>query len=191
MVIGVLQPIPLEARVRSGIKGRPASMEEAMRITDLLSADDVVLDLSAESKRNLLQALAREAASRLQRPEQEVLDALQAREQLGSTGLGEGIALPHARISGNGPPVMLFVRLRRPISFEAKDDEPIDLIFLLLWPEACPQGLLSALSEVCRALREPQVPRRLRLANSPKDVVALLDQGGSYAPGAAPAPGPA
>ena len=191
MVIGVLHPIPLEARVRSGIEGRPASMEEAMRITDLLSADDVVLDLSAESKRNLLQALAREAASRLQRPEQEVLEALQAREQLGSTGLGEGIALPHARISGNGPPVMLFARLRRPINFEAKDDEPIDLIFLLLWPEACPQGLLSALSEVCRALREPQVPRRLRLANSPKDVVALLDQGGSSAPGAAPAPGPA
>jgi PTS system nitrogen regulatory IIA component len=163
-------------------------MEEAMRITDL-SADDVVLDLSAESKRNLLRTLSAEAARRLGRPEQEVLDTLKARERLGSTAVGRGVALPHARISGNDPPVILFARLRRPIDFEAKDDEPIDLVFLVLWPDASPEGLLPLLAEICQALREPQMLRRLRAATSPEDVVALLRQGRSSIPGMDAAPG--
>jgi PTS system nitrogen regulatory IIA component len=160
-----------------------------MQITDLLSADDVVLDLSVASRRKLLQALATEAASRLGCPEQKVLDALKAREQLGSTALGKGVALPHAQIGGNDLPVMLFARLRRPIDFEAGDDEPIDLVFLVLWPEAFPEGFLPALSEICRVLREPEMLRRLRLARSPEDVVALLHQGRFSTPGAAPTPG--
>jgi nitrogen PTS system EIIA component len=164
-------------------------MEEAMRIKDLLSADDVVLDLNAESKRNLLRTLSAEAASRLGRPEQEVMGALQAREQLGSTALGGGVALPHAQIGGEDPPVMLFARLRRPIDFGARDDEPIDLVFLVLWPEASAEGLLAALSEICRALRDPQVLRRLRVAQSPGDVVALLHRAGASAAGAGAAPG--
>jgi nitrogen PTS system EIIA component len=164
-------------------------MEEAMRITDLLSADDVVLDLSAESKRNLLRTLSAEAARRLGRPEQEVLDTLKARERLGSTAVGRGVALPHARISGNDPPVILFARLRRPIDFEAKDDEPIDLVFLVLWPDASPEGLLPLLAEICQVLREPQMLRRLRAAKSPEDVVALLRQGRSSIPGMDAAPG--
>ena len=153
-----------------------------MRLTDLLSADDVVLDLSADNKRNLLRALAAEAASRLRHPEQEILNALKAREQLGSTALGRGIALPHARVSGNDPPVMLFARLRRPIDFEAKDDEPIDLVFLVLWPDASPEGLLPLLAEICQVIREPQMLRRLRAARSPESVVTLLRQGDPSAP---------
>jgi PTS system nitrogen regulatory IIA component len=156
-------------------------MEEAMRITDL-SADDVVLDLGVESKRDLLRTLSAEAASRLGRPEQEVLDPLEARERLGSTAVGRGVALPHARISGNNPPIILFARLRRPIDFEAKDDEPIDLVFLVLWPDAFPEGLLPALSEICQMLREPETLRRLRAVKSPESVVTLLRQGKSSAP---------
>jgi PTS system nitrogen regulatory IIA component len=163
-------------------------MEIAMRITAFFSAADVILDLSAGSKRGLLRILSAEAASRLGRPEQEVLSALQAREQLGSTALGKGVALPHARLSGDGPPVMIFARLRHPIDFAARDDEPVDLVFLMLWPEASPEGFLPALSEICRALREPQVLRRLRLAKSPDDVVALLCQDEPSAPGAVHAP---
>jgi len=153
-----------------------------MGITGLFSSADVILDLNADSKRNLLRILSAEAARRLGRPEQEVLGALQAREQLGSTALGKGVALPHARLSGDSPPVMLFARLRRPIDFEARDDEPVDLVFLMLWPEASPEGFLPALSEVCRALRESRVLRRLRFAESPDDVVALLRQGGPSTP---------
>lgn len=145
-----------------------------MGITAHLSVADVILDLGAGNKRNLLQALSAEAAGRLGRPEREILDALLAREQLGSTALGRGVALPHARLDGDAPPVMLFARLRRPIDFEARDEEPVDLVILVLWPEASPEGFLPTLSETCRALREPQVLRRLRLAQTPEEVVSLL-----------------
>ena len=150
-----------------------------MPVSDLLSASDVVLDLSAGNKRSLLQTLAAEASSRLGRPENELLEALLARERLGSTGLGSGVALPHARIDGNDPPMVLFARLQRPIDFEARDEEPVDLVFLVLWPEASPEGFLPALSGICRPLRDPQVSRRLRIAKSAEEVVAILSQGGS------------
>jgi PTS system nitrogen regulatory IIA component len=157
-----------------------------MGITERISAADVVLDLGAGSKRSLLQTLAAEAASRLGRPEGEILGALQAREKLGSTALGRGVALPHAQLAGNDPPVMLFARLRRPIDYEARDEEPVDLVILMLWPEAAADGFLPALAETCRALREPQALRRLRSAISAEEVVAILDR---Y--GASPAGSPA
>ena len=155
---------------------RPALLEEAMRITELLSANDIVLDLKVGSKQDLLRSLSAEAASRLGRPEQEVLDALLARERLGSTGLGRGVALPHTRLDGIEAPVTLFARLRRPIDFEAKDDEPVDLVFLVLWPEASPEGFLPALAEICRVLRAPQVLRRLRQAKSAEEVMTVLHE---------------
>jgi PTS system nitrogen regulatory IIA component len=149
-----------------------------MVITGRISAADVVLDLEVGSKRSLLQMLAAEVASRLRRPEGEILDALRARERLGSTALGRGVALPHARLAGNDPPVMLFARLRRPIDYEARDEEPVDLVILMLWPEAAAEGFMPALAETCRALREPQALRRLRGATSAEDVVAILDRYG-------------
>jgi nitrogen PTS system EIIA component len=157
-----------------------------MGITARISAADIVLDLGIGSKRNLLQTLAAEAASRLGRSEAEILDALQARERLGSTALGRGVALPHAQLAGNDPPVMLMARLRRPIDYEAWDEEPVDLAILILWPEASADGFLPALAETCRALREPQALRRLRGAASAEEVVAILDRYGEP-PTAAPA----
>lgn len=149
-----------------------------MGITDRISATDVVLDLSASNKRNLLETLATEASRRLGRPQAEILGALQGREALGSTALGRGVALPHARLVGNDPPVMIFARLRRPIDYEARDEEPVDLVILVLWPEASPEGFLPALSETCRALRSPQALRRLRAATSAEEVVTLLERYG-------------
>ncbi len=153
-----------------------------------LSADGVILDLTARNKRGVLQSLSAEAASRLGRPEEEILEALQAREQLGSTALGRGVALPHARLQGNDPPLMLFARLHRPIDYEARDEEPVDLVILVLWPEASPEGFLPTLAETCRALREPQVLRRLRTSDSPDEVVALLRPAGSAPAGAGARP---
>lgn len=154
-----------------------------MGITDHLSATDVILDLDATSKRAVLQRLAAEAARRLGRSEAEILEALQAREKLGSTALGRGVALPHARLEGTLAPVALFARLRRPVDFEARDEESVDLVILVLWPEASPEGFLPALAETCRSLREPQVLRRLRATRVPEDVVSLL--AGPAAPAAA------
>lgn len=154
-----------------------------MGITDHLSATDVILDLDATTKRAVLQRLAAEAAARLGRSEAEILEALQARERLGSTALGRGVALPHARLGGAPPPVALFARLKRPVNFEARDEEPVDLVIVVLWPEASPDGFLPALAETCRSLREPQVLRRLRAARAPEEVVTLL--AGPAAPAAA------
>ena len=145
-----------------------------MGITDYLSATDVILDLGATTKAAALQRLAAEAADRLGRPEAEVLEALRARERLGSTALGRGVALPHARMEGDVRPVVLFARLRRPVEFDARDEEPVDLVILVLWPEASPEGFLPMLAQTCRSLREPQTLRRLRAAAAPEEVVALL-----------------
>ncbi len=145
-----------------------------MRITDLLSTADVTLDLHATNKAAVLQLVAAKAADRLGRPQGEILEALQARERLGSTALGRGVALPHARLEGDSPPVVLFARLRRPVDFEARDEEPVDLVILVLWPEASPEGFLPTLAETCRSLREPQVLQRLRSVGAPEEVVALL-----------------
>lgn len=145
-----------------------------MATTGHITAADVVLDLAVPSKRALLQALAAEAARRLGRPEGEILDALQAREKLGATGLGRGVGLPHAQIPGEAPPVMLFARLRKPVDYEARDDEPVDLVILVLWPEAEREGFLPTLSETCRALREPASLRRLRAATTAGEIAAIL-----------------
>ena len=146
-----------------------------MTSTSRVSTGNVILDLDASSKRSLLDSIAREAAHRLGRPEAEILGALQARETLGSTALGRGIALPHARLVGDDPPLILFARLRRPIDYEARDEEPVDIVIAVLWPEASPEGFLPALAETCQALREPQVLRQLRTTTSAEEVVALLD----------------
>jgi PTS system nitrogen regulatory IIA component len=155
-----------------------------MGLAEHLSAADVILDLGATSKRAVLQRLAAEAAARLGRAEDEVLDALQARENLGSTALGRGVALPHARLEGDPRPVALVARLRRPVDYEARDEEPVDLVILVLWPQESPDGFLPALAETCRALREPQVLRRLRAAATAEEVVGLL---AAPPPGSAPA----
>lgn len=160
----------------------------AIALMGLFSPADVTLDLSAGNKRRLLESLAASAATRLGRSKEEVFGALHDREQLGSTALGRGIALPHAQLRGGGRPVMLFARLARPINFQAADDEPVDLVILLLWPEDCAEGFLPTLSEICRSLREPEVTRRLRLASSPDEVVALFRREGYSGLGAAPAP---
>lgn len=145
-----------------------------MGINDIFSVEHVVLDLNVKDKRDLLQKLSTELASRFQYSEHEVLEALLARERLGSTALGRGVALPHARLPGDILPAIIFARLHRPIDFEAKDDEPVDLVFLVLWPEASAEGFLATLSGICVSLRDSQVLRKLRAAKVPEDVVTTL-----------------
>jgi len=164
----------------SGLNG------DTMGISDLFSASDVLLDLNAANKRHLLEVLSGEAGSRLARSGEEILDALAAREQLGSTALRDGVALPHAQLPGTFRPLMLFARLRRPIYFDETDDQPVDLVFLMLWPAEAAKGFLSAMGDVCRALREPNVLRRLRSAGTPEEVVQLLQQAQGSSEGASP-----
>ncbi|WP_207536681.1 PTS sugar transporter subunit IIA [Sabulicella rubraurantiaca] len=148
-----------------------------MPIAERLTAQDVILDFPTDGKRDLLQTLAATVAPEAGLPETEILEALTSREKLGSTALGRGVALPHARLTGMDRPVMRFLRLRRPIGYEARDEEPVDLVILVLWPEAEADGFLPTLSEVCRSLRDPQVLRRLRSAATPEEVTTLLQAG--------------
>jgi len=147
-----------------------------MGLTDLFSTDGAFLDLDLASKTSLLHALSAEASRRLPRPAEEILEALQARERLGSTALGRGVALPHAQLPEIDCPVAIFARLRQPIDFGAKDGEAVDLVFLVLWPAKSSEGFLPALAKICRALREDQTLRRLRLAKSPGEALAVLRQ---------------
>ena len=106
-----------------------------MEIADLLSLSGVSDDLKAGSKKQALQELSAVAAAQLAEKERTILDLLLARERLGSTGVGGGVAIPHARLEGLAKPSGLFARLREPIEFDAVDGQPVDLIFLLLAPE--------------------------------------------------------
>jgi PTS system nitrogen regulatory IIA component len=137
-----------------------------MEIADLLSPDRVVLGLAVRDKAGLLAELARRAGATLGIPPPAIVAALQAREQLGSTGLGRGFALPHTRLPGLSGFFGLFARLGRPIPFQAIDEKPVDLVFLLLIPERAGNEHVGALAAISRALRDPAVLERLRRADS-------------------------
>ncbi|PHK94225.1 transcriptional regulator [Pseudoroseomonas rhizosphaerae] len=153
-----------------------------MPIKELFHQENSVLSLSPKDKKELLEMLADEAAARLQYDRQKVLEALQAREKLGSTALGRGIGLPHTRLEGLGAPLALLARLARPIEFDARDGEPVDLVFMVLWPENSAEGFLPALSGICRVLRGNQLARQLRQAQSGTEALAMLQSSEAESP---------
>ena len=136
-----------------------------MKIPDFLSPANVVLDVRASDKSRLLQQLSTQAASELGLDPDEVFDQIAKREELGSTGVGNGVALPHTRLPSLKAPFGLLARLRHGIDFEAIDGQLVDVVFLLLLPETGDGAQLNALASVARALREPDALRRLRQAS--------------------------
>lgn len=145
-----------------------------MEISELLQPQSVLAGVRVTSKTEALTVLARQAASRTGQPERVILDALMERERLGSTGVGSGIAVPHARLPGLDGLCAVFLRLDRPIDFEAVDERPVDLIFLLLSPETAGADHLRALSRVSRLLRDSEVCRTLRRATDPGELHSFL-----------------
>jgi nitrogen PTS system EIIA component len=121
-----------------------------------------------------VEELAKRAAAALGSDPQAVVAALVARESLGSTGLGQGFALPHARLAGLGRFFGLFARLVRPIEFQAIDERPIDLIFLLLIPEQPGSEHVAALAAIARRMRDQAFARRLRKVNGASAMYDLL-----------------
>ena len=145
-----------------------------MEIADLLSLDDVVDGLKAGSKKQALQELSAIAAARTTKDERTILDLLLARERLGSTGVGAGIAIPHGKLDDLPQVSAVFARLREPIEFDAIDERPVDLVFLLLAPEQAGSDHLKALALVSRLLRDERVCARLRGADSAEALYAVL-----------------
>jgi PTS system nitrogen regulatory IIA component len=146
--------------------------ETSVRVSDLLEPRDVIADLRVADKGRALHELARRAAALVNVPETVLHDALLARERLGSTGVGAGVAMPHARIVGLTGVHGIFARLAKPIDFDAVDGRPIDLIFLILAPEG--SDSLAALACASRALRNPAITRRLREASDADALHAIL-----------------
>jgi PTS system nitrogen regulatory IIA component len=145
-----------------------------MDIGDLLDRHAIIPRVVAGSKRQALSIVAEAAARLYGLKAGAVLDALAAREEQGSTGLGGGAAVPHARLKRLDRVRGIFVRLETPVDFEAVDDQPVDLMFVLLTPAEAPSDHLRALARVSRALRRPDVRQQLRQARTQDAVRALL-----------------
>lgn len=145
-------------------------------LSDLLASDAIVPTLKVNSKKQALQELAARAAELTGLNEREIFETLLQRERLGSTGVGNGIAIPHGKLTKIDRLFGLFARLERQIDFDALDSEPVDLIFLLLAPEHAGADHLKALARVARVLRDPQTAGKLRATRDPEALHALLTQ---------------
>jgi PTS system nitrogen regulatory IIA component len=147
-----------------------------MEIAELLSPDAVVARLKAVSKKQVLQELAHKAAAITGLPERRIYETLSEREKLGSTGMGQGIAIPHGRVAGIEKMTGVFAQLDHPVDFDAMDDQPVDLVFLLLAPEGAGADHLKALARVSRVLRNQAICEKLRTADQPAALYALLTE---------------
>jgi nitrogen PTS system EIIA component len=145
-----------------------------MKISDLIGPERVILDLRVRDKTHLLRELSRLAASAVGNDANAIFAALQARESLGSTGVGRGFALPHARIDGLQHLYGMFARLSRPVEFQAIDERPVDLVFLLLIPQNAGQEHVGALAAIARRLRDETTVQQLRKATDADAAYRLL-----------------
>jgi nitrogen PTS system EIIA component len=145
-----------------------------MPLNDLVKPDAVVAALRGASKKQVLQELSEKAAAVSGLDAREIFDALIQRERLGSTGIGGGIAIPHGKLAKCGRIFGVFARLEKPIDFEALDDAPVDLIFLLIAPESAGADHLNALSRVARALRDQSLIATLRATRDASALYSVL-----------------
>lgn len=141
-----------------------------MNLGDILARNGVIPALKSQDKKQVLQALAKSAASVTGVSEHDIFTALLQRERLGSTGLGSGIAIPHVKMAGIPSITCLFARLSAAVPFESNDDQPVDLVFFLLAPEHAGGDHLKALARISRLVREPA---SLELLRNAKDEAAL------------------
>lgn len=141
-----------------------------MDLSDLIDVSAVMPALKANSKKQVLQLLAEKAAAETELSEREIFDTILQRERLGSTGVGNGIAIPHGKLPGAQRITGVFARLESPVDFDALDDLPVDLLFLLLAPEGAGADHLKALSRIARVLRDPDTTAKIR---GTKDAVAI------------------
>lgn len=146
-------------------------------LSDLLRPDAIVTDMSAASKKLMLQQLGTLAGRLTGEDHRDIVERLMARERLGSTGFGGGVAIPHAKLDGLDTVVGLFARLAQPVDFDAVDGLPVDLVFVLLSPARAGAEHLKALARVSRQLRDRDMVAKLRGAGSQDAVFALLCAG--------------
>lgn len=147
-----------------------------MEIADILEPRSVVASLRAANKKQILQEISRRAAELTGEPERTIFDVLLERERLGTTGVGAGIAIPHGKLPGLKRLWGLFVRLETAVDFESIDEQPVDLIFLLLAPGGAGADHLKALARVSRLLRDRRTCEKLRGSDNAEALYALLTE---------------
>jgi PTS system nitrogen regulatory IIA component len=147
-----------------------------MEIKEFLAPSDVFVDIRASNKTRLLEDLCRRASSIFKIDADKITADILKREELGSTGLGGGVAIPHARIADVKKPFGLLARLKSAIEFDAIDRHPVDLVFLLLLPTASAGEQLNALAMVARRLRDADTIRNARRAADPSGLYAAMAQ---------------
>ncbi len=147
-----------------------------MELEDLVSPEGVIAHLKVTSKKQALQELSARAAALTGVSERAVFETLLERERLGSTGVGQGIAIPHGKLAQLTKLYGLFARLDTPIDFESVDDQPVDLVFLLLAPETAGADHLKALARISRLLRNAAVVEKLRASDDPAALFAILTE---------------
>jgi len=145
-----------------------------MKISECIAPDSVEIDLTAPSKARLLQTLSEKAGRALNINEREIFSALQHRETLGSTGIGAGIAIPHAPIAGLTKPFGLIARLGKPLEFDSIDGVPVDVVCVVLSPPAGGGSHLTVLAQIARLLRSPETLKKIRGATSKGQLYAVI-----------------
>src|SRR5438094_2152638 len=145
-----------------------------MPLNDLVAPNAIIPALKVNGKKQALQELAAKAAELSGQNERTIFETLLQREKLGSTGVGNGIAIPHGKLPKLNKLFGLFARLDRPVDFEALDGQPVDLVFLLLAPEGAGADHLKALARVARLLRDPAIAHRLRESRDADALYAVL-----------------
>jgi PTS system nitrogen regulatory IIA component len=146
-----------------------------MLISDLLSPERICCDVQSSSKKRLLELISEELARDSDElSKREIFESLCARERLGSTGLGNGVAIPHGRIKGSSHVQATFIRLKKPVPFDSVDSEPVDLLFCLAVPEDCGEDHLKLLAQVAELFSDSEVLEGLREAETPVQILQLL-----------------
>src|SRR5215831_18149676 len=147
-----------------------------MNIPDLLRPGAVMVSLKVQGKKQLLQEIAARAAQLTGLNDRKIFETLMEREKLGTTGVGQGIAIPHGRLADIKHIVGVFARLESPIDYDSVDNQPVDLVFMLLAPEGAGADHLKALARVSRLLRNQQTVEKLRAAARPEALYAILTE---------------
>ena len=143
---------------------------------EFMNSDGIIPNLRATSKKQALQELAKRAAALSGQHERAIFDTLLEREKLGTTGVGRGIAIPHGKLPTLDRVHGLFARLDKPIDFDAVDEQPVDLIFLLMAPESAGADHLKALARVSRLLRDQKLCEKLRGCDTADSIYALMNE---------------
>ncbi len=147
-----------------------------MDLSDLISPEAMIASLKVKNNKQLLQALSAHAARLTGLEERDIYDTLLQRERLGSTGLGQGIAIPHGKFAGLTRIVGVFAKLAEPVDFDAVDGAPVDIVFPLLAPEGAGADHLKALARISRLLREGSAVEKLRASKDAAALYAVLTE---------------